>query len=297
MSADLSPSGATRRYAVFIDAAYLWSSLGVALFGVADRSQLRCDHETLVRALVQRTGVAAGRELLRVYWYDGAVNKVPTPDQRRFGQVDDLKLRLGRVVGGHRKGVDSLIVLDLLRLATTRAVDTIYLFSGDDDLTEGVREAQALGVRVILLGVEGQVQRQAESLVLEADRVELWEVDFWRSFVHLGAALARRGDEEAEAEQAAGEGGALRTFEQVGVVFAQRWRGAASEHEIAQVRRSKPRIPSELDARLLWESSAGRELSEGERVALRGGFWRGLDQPVPAATGDAAEPPDSSTPS
>ena len=166
-------------YAIFVDAAFLWASVGELLFGTNDRSRLTCDHESLIEELIDRTGDASDRDLLRLYWYDGAVNKVPSAEQKRVGLLPNVKLRLGRVVGGHQKGVDSLIVLDLLKLAGTRMVDVIYLLSGDDDLTEGVREAQACGVRVVLLGAATELPRHSESMVLEADGVELWPASVW----------------------------------------------------------------------------------------------------------------------
>ena len=262
-------------YAIFVDAAFLWASVGELLFQTSDRSRLTCDYESLVEELIERTGETSDRELLRLYWYDGAVNKVPSAEQKRVGLLPGVKLRLGRVVSGHQKGVDSLIVLDLLKLAGTRMVDLIYLLSGDDDLTEGVREAQACGVRVVLLGVETEVPRHSESMVLEADGVELWPASAWAPhFSHLALL-----DAPAAPDAASGSvGEAVLTFERVGYAFSSRWLEEASPDDVARVRRSRPRIPADVDARLLWDTSAGRDLSEGERVALRDGFWRAFDE-------------------
>lgn len=261
-------------YAIFVDAAFLWASVGELLFQTSDRSRLTCDYESLVEDLIERTGDISNRELLRLYWYDGAVNKVPSAEQKRVGLLPGVKLRLGRVVGGHQKGVDSLIVLDLLKLAGTRMVDVIYLLSGDDDLTEGVREAQALGVRVVLLGAATDLPRQSESLVLEADDVELWPASVWSPH------FSRPTPEPAAGAppEASPVGEAVMTFERVGHAFSSRWLQEASPDDVARVRRSRPRIPADVDARLLWDTSAGRDLSEGERVALRDGFWRALDE-------------------
>lgn len=266
------------RYAIFVDAAYLWASVGELLYGTNDRSRLACDYDGLLEALAEATAVDAGRELLRTYWYDGAVNKVPTPEQKQVGQLPSVKLRLGRIVGGHQKGVDSLIVLDLLKLATTGMVDTIYLLSGDDDLTEGVREAQALGVRVVLIGASTMLPRQSEAILLEADGVELWDEGFWRPHVRLGRAGADPSPAPEGREPSGSTAEAVHTFERVGYAFATRWLDEASDDDVARVRRSRPRIPGDIDSRLLWDTSAGRDLSEGERVALREGFWRAVDE-------------------
>ncbi len=262
------------RHAIFIDAGFLLASVGELLHDRVDRSRIQCRYETLIPAITERTTELSGRELLRVYWYDGAVNKVPTPDQKRVGLLSDVKLRLGRIVAGHQKGVDSLIVLDLLRLAATGNVDVIYLFSGDDDLTEGVREAQAAGVRVILLGATTSTSRQSEAIALEADGVTLWDADFWSPHVELASEVAG----ERPGASAVPSTDAVRTFERVGYAFAARWIQEAGPEAAGRVRRSRPRIPSDVDARLLWDTSAGRDLSEAERVALRDGFWRAFDE-------------------
>ena len=251
-------------YAIFVDAAFLWASVGELLFGTNDRSRLTCDHESLIEELIDRTGDASDRDLLRLYWYDGAVNKVPSAEQKRIGLLPNVKLRLGRVVGGHQKGVDSLIVLDLLKLAGTRMVDLIYLLSGDDDLTEGVREAQACGVRVVLLGAATELPRHSESMVLEADGVELWPASVWSPHFSRPASEVPAATESDP--RPVGE--ALVTFERVGHTFSSRWLQEATPDDVARVRRSRPRIPADVDARLLWDTSAGRDLSEGERVAL-----------------------------
>jgi uncharacterized LabA/DUF88 family protein len=275
-------------YAIFIDAAFLWASAGELLFGTIDRVRLACNYESLIDSIVRRTQQEqAGRHLLRIYWYDGAVNKVPTPEQKRIGLLPTVKLRLGRIVGGHQKGVDSLIVLDLLKLAGTGMVETIYLFSGDDDLTEGVREAQACGVRVMLLGAATAVPRQSEAMVLEADGVELWPSEFWAP--HFTLLPASDGPVAGEAEPTTTTAEAIHTFGRVGYAFASRWLEEAGGEERARVLRSRPRIPSDVDARLLWDTSAGRDLSEGERVALRDGFWRAFDERAAAEAAERAE--------
>jgi len=49
-----------------------------------------------------------------------------------------------------QKGVDSLITLDLVKLATITNISTIVLLAGDEDLTEAVRLAQDQGTKVIV---------------------------------------------------------------------------------------------------------------------------------------------------
>lgn len=49
-----------------------------------------------------------------------------------------------------QKGVDTLIALDMVRLASRAVCSTIVLISGDRDLAEAVRTAQDFGIRVLV---------------------------------------------------------------------------------------------------------------------------------------------------
>ena len=72
-------------------------------------------------------------------------------DQQVIAGLPRVKLRLGRLVarkgGVEQKGVDSLIVHDLITLVHERAAATMFLLAGDEDLREGVAAAQHLGVQ------------------------------------------------------------------------------------------------------------------------------------------------------
>ena len=120
-------------------------------------------------------------ELLRVYWYDAARDRVPTIDQRVIAQMPWVKLRLGNLnARGQQKGVDAQIRADMEALARHRAITDAILVAGDEDMVPAVEAAQAFGVRVHLWGVEPPYgTNQAERLVWESDTVEVLE----RSFV------------------------------------------------------------------------------------------------------------------
>lgn len=127
-------------------------------------------------------------ELLRVYWYDGKFDERSRHyrDQRRLfdgiASVPGIQLRLGHVqvvkpkwehalkqalaacgvdmaqftrhfefrTEATQKGVDTLMALDLVRLAQRRAYHTAVLITGDRDLAEAVRVAQDEGRRVVI---------------------------------------------------------------------------------------------------------------------------------------------------
>jgi hypothetical protein len=117
------------RYAICVDAGYLYAQGSVALAGVKQRRELLVLEPSKVIEELRR--VAAGKirtqrlfgggtatDLLRVYWYDGALGSRPTLEQEKLAHLDNVKLRLGFINSvGQQKGVDSLIVTDLIELA------------------------------------------------------------------------------------------------------------------------------------------------------------------------------------
>ncbi len=139
-------------------------------FGVKRRDRLACDYGNLIADLRVLAEQTSGLRLLRCYWYDAARDALPSLDQLEIGELESVKLRLGRLSGGKQKGVDSLLVRDLMTLARERAVATAILLAGDEDLREGVVAAQDMGVRVVLIGIEPAGRpNQAGTLAREAD--------------------------------------------------------------------------------------------------------------------------------
>jgi uncharacterized LabA/DUF88 family protein len=161
--------------AVFVDAGYLFSGGSDVLFGGSQRREsLRLlEPDGLIAEIISQAATALDDPALRVlrtYWYDGARNGVPAPEQVAIGSLPKVKLRLGRVTGSGQKGVDGLIIIDLLNLSTHRAVDIAILFSGDEDLREAALFAQTHGVTVVLIGLPPtQRQRQSTLLIRESD--------------------------------------------------------------------------------------------------------------------------------
>ena len=83
-----------------------------------------------------------------------------------------LKLRLGSLNNaGEQKGVDSLIVTDLIELARNGAIADAVILSGDEDLRVAVQVAQTFGVRVHVLAVGESSRNVSAALQMEADSV------------------------------------------------------------------------------------------------------------------------------
>src|SRR6266496_964385 len=116
-----SPLPLLSRYAIMIDVGYIYASAGELLFSAASRREYRVDADKLIQALTRHAEDQVRGELLRVYWYDAARDRVPTIDQRVIAQMPWVKLRLGNLnARGQQKGVDAQIRADMAALARHR---------------------------------------------------------------------------------------------------------------------------------------------------------------------------------
>ena len=305
-----------RRHAVLVDAGYLYASVGQLVLGTTSRRDFRVAAEPLIIALIARAAQVVPGELLRMYWYDAARDRVPTVEQRQIAALPHVKVRLGNLnSAGQQKGVDAQVRQDLEVLARHRAVSDVVLLAGDEDMVPAVEAAQAYGVRVHVWGVEPPYGvNQAERLVWEADTVDQLDAHFCRRF------LEAEGDperpvvvEEVAVEVPAGthEHGADRplvptpadvfagrravppsppppgtrlgpdrpAMEDIGARIAARWLLTRGRENVADLLPG-PVLPTVIDKELLVE--AEEEISrslrpyEDARRALRDGFWARL---------------------
>jgi len=159
------------RAAVFVDAGYLFAEGSRVIANQKlRRAALRLDHDEVLGLLAELTAELTGLPLLRIYWYDGATSG-PSSTHTALAYRPNLKLRLGLVNEQGQQGVDALLVEDLVMLAQNRALAAALILTGDDDVRPGVEQAQALGVRVHLLGIPPARDNQAAALVQAADTV------------------------------------------------------------------------------------------------------------------------------
>ena len=182
------------RYTVIVDVGYIYAAAGELLFNTSSRREFRVDADKLIGALTRHADSLVRGELLRVYWYDAARDRVPTIDQRVIAQMAWVKLRLGNLnARGQQKGVDAQIRADMEALARHRAVTDAVLIAGDEDMVPAVEAAQAYGVRVHLWGVEPPFgTNQAERLVWEADTVEVLDRPFLEPYFTRQPAAAEQ---------------------------------------------------------------------------------------------------------
>src|ERR1700728_2095745 len=196
MSEFAAPMPVLARYAVMVDVGYIYAAAGELLFGTSARRDYRVDAVGLIQAITKHADELFRGELLRVYWYDAARDRVPTIDQRVVAQMAWVKLRLGNLnARGQQKGVDANIRSDIEALARHRAITDAVLIAGDEDMVPAVEAAQAYGARIHLWGIEPPYgTNQAERLVWESDTVDVLDSAFVRPyFTRNPAAEAPRG--------------------------------------------------------------------------------------------------------
>jgi uncharacterized LabA/DUF88 family protein len=139
------------RWGLFVDAGWLFAAGATLAFGEpVQRSEIGWQPEVMIPDLIQesRRCIGASPELLRCYWYDGAPNRMPTPQQNEVARMEDVKLRLGRTARGGQKGVDGLLIHDLITLSFRQSITDAVLVTGDEDMLEAVESAQRSGTRV-----------------------------------------------------------------------------------------------------------------------------------------------------
>ena len=176
--------------AVFVDAGYLHAQGSALLAGSAQRRERnRLNLPVVLADLVQEAAIVEpNARLLRIYWYDGvARGGVLSHEQSALAQSNNVKCRFGVINSrGQQKGVDSLIVTDLIQLAREQAFSDALILAGDEDLRVGVQVAQTFGIRVHLLGIHPARASQSPDLLAEADTTREWgreKVASWLSIV------------------------------------------------------------------------------------------------------------------
>ena len=272
--------------AVFVDAGYLFAQGSRVLTGTKlQRGEMRLNVDGVVRALAD-IAARASRELrlLRIYWYDGTSGE-PSHQHRTLARHAHVKVRLGIVNRqGQQKGVDSLLVTDMITLARNRAMAECVLLSGDEDMRVGVLQAQEHGVRVHLLGLKGMTSNQSELLVQEADEHWEWEADDLHPFL---TCIPRPQPAGEEAEPLTSEE-ANRELSKMAQAEAGNVPAAEREELIRHIQATGFR-PKPIDASLLARSSAaigGEVLSGGQKEYVRTAFLEFLVELQQAATDD-----------
>ncbi|MGB8298488.1 MAG: NYN domain-containing protein [Polyangia bacterium] len=263
------------RTAVFVDAGYLFAAGSKLIAGEKlPRGELDLKHDVVIGFLTGLARELTGLPLLRIYWYDGTAIG-PTPQQLALAYRPNVKLRLGFVnQHGQQKGVDSLIVTDMINLARNLAMAAAVLLTGDEDIRVGVQQAQEFGVLVHLLGIEPARDNQSGFLVQEADNVREISRSEIQSFLSRTRAAEREPD--AAAIVVAPHEGERVSLADVAKTVAAELRPEEIEAVLLEAAAGgSGSVPSAVDRRLLVAGSAaldGAQLTSSEKRQLRTAF-------------------------
>lgn len=233
------------------------------------RSQIQLDIHKVLSSLRDVAAEASTRDsFLRVYWYDGELRTGSMTEQEQLADTDGVKLRLGTITfAGRQKGVDSLIVTDLIELARNRAISDAILVSGDEDVRIGVQITQSFGVRVHLLGIEPCSQNQSRLLRQEADSTIKWQ----RSDIEQFLTIIERATDAENAPPAKIDQSPSNQVE-LDTAISEFVRDCSAD-ELATLAELEKRaqIPPNLDRRLLGSAAkkVDRLLENEERTYIR----------------------------
>lgn len=283
------------RIAVFVDSGYLFAQGSAAVYGEkTSRTSIHVDpHKAIAALKAVAHAKAPNCELLRIYWYDGAIGGArPTSDQALLAGLDDVKLRLGFVNShGQQKGVDSLIVTDLIELARLKSISDALLLSGDEDVRVGVQIAQNYGVRVHLLGIQPSRGSQSLQLMQEADTTIEWSSETIAGFLAVRPNVKQTAKPQISLDR---EKGVVtvssKPLETIELCVNDLIRGLA-DTDIAAVEaywKTERGVPSDLDRRLLpaCGQAIGRDLEKSEIKHMRTCFSAAVRMRVVVAKPD-----------
>jgi len=262
------------RCGVFVDAGWFLSEAAQAVAGKGSRWAVECDYARLTEALGNLAQQVTQLPLLRIYWYDAAVDGMPTADHLELARLKDVKLRLGRISHSQQKGVDALCILDLTTLARERAIASALVISGDEDIREGIATAQALGVRVTIGSVAMVDGRSslATTLLHEADDYVRVDIGFLSRYFRT-----RSAELVADANGSREAGGAEPPDpRQFGYRFGEAHANELDDAQLRMLQREAPEMPGDVAARLFREAERVFGETRGRpelRRELRMGFW------------------------
>jgi hypothetical protein len=225
-------------------------------------------------------------------------------EQSSLAMLAGVKLRLGALNSvGEQKGVDSMVVSDLIELSRNSAIADAVLLSGDEDLRIAVQLAQAYGARVHLLAVGDVSRNVSQSLQMEADSVRSLPAEWLQShFIRLeppiddGLVFAL--PTHSDGESAAGE---PPTLDDAAEGVAAELLDAAPEH-VALLRihfQSIQSVPPEFDRKLIAKTAKllnlDRPFSTDEMRRIRGIFQRVVRTRPDSLTATTISTPTSTT--
>lgn len=266
------------RYAIFVDAEYLYSEGGMLCCNSPERQEILLYGLGANEFLIGLASDVSDLQPLRTYWYDCSGDGVPTPAQQLVATLPNMKLRLQGGSGRDSQcSLGAAIKRDLSTLARERAICDAFLLSSDEDLLDSVREVQDMGLRVTLISISSRDERRdlPAGLATEADEVIKLTKDDLSRFIRR-----RRTPDDAASDAY----DPVDSVASAATEFAESWLYRASDDEFDALLDQRPRIPESLDGDLLYsvENVVGGSLRGQDRLrrAVRQAFWNRIDQEV-----------------
>ena len=269
------------RFALFVDAGYFFAGGAEAAFNdQVPRHAYRIeDVEKCLNDLRKfAQECCPGQEFLRIYWYDAPPKTGLSIEQSTLALQPGMKLRLGVLNNvGEQKGVDSLIVTDLIELARNGAISDAVLISGDEDIRIGVAVAQTYGLRVHLMGVGNHNRNVSRFLRMEADSFHGIDPDWCKEVLSLV------GDTSAQQkfiETPVGSPTDLESAAKSVCEIILEGKAASEIRELRTLVSQSRQIPMEIDRRLIATTAKHMgdvTLSPEELRRVRGVFREYLD--------------------
>lgn len=268
------------RLAVFVDAGYFFAAGSQAAYSaVLPRRHIRIrSAPNLLNDLAARaTQLARDLPLLRIYWYDAMPGPRLSLEQSTLAMLPGIKLRLGALNSeGEQKGVDSLIVTDLIELARNQAIADAVVVSGDEDLRIAVQVAQSFGVRVHILAAGDPARNVSPTLQMEADSVHVLDGSW---FVRHLESTAPARQSNNQAATAVPEAAVMSLADAAAAVSAELLEQVADDQLalLAEHFKSSTSVPPEFDRKLIAKVATARgglRLTGDEMRQVRGVFVR-----------------------
>lgn len=271
------------RYAIFVDAGYFFAAGAQAAFGSQiSRKQvtLKSPPAMFADLCAKASSAAGGLPLLRAYWYDAMPGPRLSLAQSNLALLTGVKLRLGALNSvGEQKGVDSLIVTDIIDLARNRAIADAVIVTGDEDLRIAVQVAQSFGVRVHILAAGDPSKNVSPSLQMEADSVSALDAAWFSSHMDQVVATPKPAVNNSTATAAAIPAVSTKaSLETTARNVINELLNALNPEEINQLAQhfsTQSTVPPEYDRRMIAKVSAGLSgvrLSGAETRSVRGWF-------------------------
>lgn len=269
------------RYAIFLDAGYFFSAGAHAAQGRQISRKLislKAPDKAVEALRAVASSQAENVSLLRTYWYDAMPGPRLSLEQSSIAMLPYVKLRLGVLNNvGEQKGVDSLIVTDLIDLARNGAISDAVIVSGDEDLRVAVQVAQSFGVRVHVLAAGEPRSNVSASLQMEADSVGSLPSAWFIEHFAINAPAAVAGASTTKAATSPPAATEL-SIDAAAEKISKEMLANATAEQLAGLKvhfTASNSVPPDFDRRLIAKTAAalaGRKFSGDEMRQIRGVF-------------------------